>query len=397
MIQTKISKYTLPPVVSGAAFYGTHFVAFGVVMPFLNVYFAQIGLNGRQIGLISALLPAMTLLIAPIVAAYADRRRQRVTILTVCSLLTVFIFIFFRFTENFLWLLLIMLIFAIVRSPVLPLADGLIARMASRNRLNYGGMRLWGSVGFAMAAIIGGAIWQRVGYLPMFAVGSLLFLPSAWLASTLEEGRPRPGAKSSSQSARLLLQDRGFVILLIATFFVGVSMGMGITYEGIYMDRLGGNELLIGLLLGIAAFSEMPIMQFSDRIRAKLGGIKTLLLAYGLFALAYLGYSWATAIWVPLIFAIAKGLGIGLYLTTTIRIVDERIPEEWSATAQSLMTASMMGVAILVATLLGGIVMDGWGVTAVFRLGSFSVILAMLLILIVQTFLPEVWNLREDN
>jgi predicted MFS family arabinose efflux permease len=45
--------------------------------------------------------------------------------------------------------------------------------------------------------------------------------------------------------------------------------------------------------------------------------------------------------------------------------VDERIPEEWSATAQSLMTASMMGVAILVASLVGGMVMEEWGVTAV--------------------------------
>jgi PPP family 3-phenylpropionic acid transporter len=150
------------------------------------------------------------------------------------------------------------------------------------------------------------------------------------------------------------------------------------------MDKMGGSGLLIGLLLGIAAYSEIPIMLFSDRIRAKLGGIKTLLLAYGLFAFAYLGYSLATAVWVPLIFALAKGLGVGLYLTTTIRLVDERIPEEWSATAQSLMTASMMGVAILVASLVGGMVMEEWGVTAVFRLASFSIMFAMLLILIAK-------------
>jgi PPP family 3-phenylpropionic acid transporter len=81
---------------------------------------------------------------------------------------------------------------------------------------------------------------------------------------------------------------------------------------------------------------------------------------------------------------LAKGLGVGLFLTTTIRLVDERVPEEWSATAQSLMTASMMGVAVLVASLVGGAVMDAWGVTAVFRVGSFSIILAMLLVLIAR-------------
>jgi PPP family 3-phenylpropionic acid transporter len=384
MIQVKTPKFILSPAVSGAAFYGAHFFAFGAVMPFINVYFVQIGLNGRQIGIISALLPAMTLFIAPLIAAYADRHRRRVAILAGCSLATVFVFFLFRFTESYLWLLLIMLTFAIVRSPVLPLADGLMARMASRNSLNFGAMRLWGSIGFATAAIIGGAIWQRAGYLPMFMAGSLLFLPSAWVAGALEEGRARHETAPSPQSVRVLFQDSGFVILLVATFFVGIGMGMGITYEGIYMDRLGGNGLLIGLLLGLAAYSEIPIMLFSDRIRAKVGGIKTLLLAYGLFAFAYLGYSWATAVWVPLIFALFKGMGIGLYITATVRIVDERIPEEWSATAQSLVTASMMGVAILVASLAGGAVMDGWGVTAVFRVGSFSIMLAMLLVLIAK-------------
>jgi PPP family 3-phenylpropionic acid transporter len=231
----------------------------------------------------------------------------------------------------------------------------------------------------------------------MFAVGSLLFIPAAWLAGTLEEGRAQTGSETSPQSVRVLLQDRGFVVLLIATFFVGIAMGMGITYEGIYMDSLGGSGLLIGLLLGIAAFSEIPIMQYSDQIRARLGGIKTLLLAYGFFAVAYLGYSWATAVWVPLIFAVAKGLGIGLYLTATIRVVDERVPEEWAATAQSLVTASMMGVAILVASLLGGLAMDVWGVTAVFRLGSFSIMVAMLLVLVVQTIRPELWNPRVND
>jgi PPP family 3-phenylpropionic acid transporter len=384
MIQAKTSRFTLTPAVSGAAFYGAHFFAYGAVMPCLNVYFAQTGLNGRQIGLIGALMPTMALLVAPVIAAYADRQRRRVAVLAACSLVTAFIFLLFRFAESYVWLLLIMALFALLRSPVLPLGDGLIARTATRHHLNFGAMRLWGSIGFATAAIICGAIWQRVGYLPMFVIGGLLFLPTAWVASTLEEGPARVDNGVAPRSARGLFQDRGFVVLLVSTFFAGIGLGMGINYEGLYMDSLGGSGLLIGLLLGLAAYSEIPIMLFSDRIRAKLGGIKTLLLAYGLFAFAYLGYSLATVAWVPLVFALAKGLGVGLFLTTTIRLVDERVPEEWSATAQSLMTASMMGVAVLVASLVGGAVMDAWGVTAVFRVVSFSIILAMLLVLIAR-------------
>jgi len=46
---------------------------------------------------------------------------------------------------------------------------------------------------------------------------------------------------------------------------------------------------------------------------------------------------------------------------------------------------------------LGGLAMDVWGVTAVFRLGSFSIMVAMLLVLVVQTIRPELWNPRVND
>ena len=64
-------------------------------------------------------------------------------------------------------------------------------------------------------------------------------------------------------------------------------------------------------------------------------------------------------------------------MTTTIRLVDERVPEEWSATAQSLVTAMMMGLALLVASLLGGVIVDVWGLTAVYLVGGAAVAIAI--------------------
>jgi hypothetical protein len=46
-------------------------------MPFINIRFARLGLSGGQIGLLSALLPLMTLSAAPALAALADRRGWR--------------------------------------------------------------------------------------------------------------------------------------------------------------------------------------------------------------------------------------------------------------------------------------------------------------------------------
>ena len=56
--------------------------AIGVYLPFINVYFEQdLGLTGRQIGLLAAVAPAMTLAIAPVWGAVADARGSRLQVL----------------------------------------------------------------------------------------------------------------------------------------------------------------------------------------------------------------------------------------------------------------------------------------------------------------------------
>jgi hypothetical protein len=56
-----------------------------------------------------------------------------------------------------------MLVLAVFLTPFTSIGDGLVARMAHRNGFNYGGMRLWGSFGFAVSAAVCGATWQSLG------------------------------------------------------------------------------------------------------------------------------------------------------------------------------------------------------------------------------------------
>ena len=100
MIQSRTTYSVFGPAQRGALFYLAHFAAFGVMIPFMNVYFAEMGLNGRQIGLLAALFPAMTLFLSPGIAAFADRHRKRVVILTLSSLATIFVVFLFGLRQS---------------------------------------------------------------------------------------------------------------------------------------------------------------------------------------------------------------------------------------------------------------------------------------------------------
>jgi PPP family 3-phenylpropionic acid transporter len=223
-------------------------------------------------------------------------------------------------------------------------------------------------------AISCGVLWQQIGFGLMFILTSLLFLPLVWLANLLEEGPVID--KEVRPPLTALARDRGLVVILGASFLVGLSIGVTVAFEGLYMDYLGGSKLLLGLLPGLAALTEISTMYYGGLVAQRLGGTRTLLLAYGLLGCAFLGYALASMPEMLLLFAVMKGLGFGLFFVTTVRLVVERAPDAWSSTAQAALIAAMFGLAPLIAGPLGGMVYDSLGPSAVFLGGSVAVGLA---------------------
>jgi MFS transporter, PPP family, 3-phenylpropionic acid transporter len=268
---------------------------------------------------------------------------------------------------------------ALFRSPIGALSDSLIVRMASRHRLDYGRMRLWGSFGFAVVALLCGVVWERIGFGALFVATGLLFFPVIFVAAMLEEG---PAIDTTARpSFRSLHHDRALLALLVATFLIGASTGMSDTFSGIYVNHLGGSEFLVGAIFAVAAFSELPTMRYGAAIARHLNGWRTLLLAYALLALAYAGYAFAATPSVLLVLALLRGMGFGLFFVSTVRIIDERVPEAWSATVQGLANASAWGLGPLLAGPLSGAIYDGFGPAAVFVACAVSVALAALVLI----------------
>jgi PPP family 3-phenylpropionic acid transporter len=361
-----ISKPFLTPTRSGALFYLVALFGGGAFQPFLFVYFNELGLSGAQIGWLSILSPVMMLLFSTAVASMADRTHRRIRTMQVGLVCTALCTYLLRLPESFLGIVLLMLAYSIVSSPLMALGDGLVARMAQRRQLNYGGMRLWGSLGYAVSAVAFGAVWQKFGFNPMFLTAALFYLPLIWITGRLEEGPVIDLEKRLPFS--VIYQNRGTLLLLLASFLAGISTSLFMTFGGIYVNSLGGGEVLIGLMVAVGGIAELPTMFYSSRIANRLGKTNTVILSLGLMALAYLGYILTTnANLIPL-FSILRGLGYGLLFTVTIRLLVERTPEAWAATAQSLLTICEFGLSPLIAGPLGGWIHDAISPAAVFGL-----------------------------
>jgi PPP family 3-phenylpropionic acid transporter len=366
------------PQVRGAVFYLIIFLSTGAFFPFLNIYYRDLGFSGKQIGILAVFSPIISLVFAPPISALADRKHWRIRILQVAiGGQAIFIFLL-QFPRNYLTMALILVGMAIISCPVMSFGDSLIARMATNNGLNYGGMRLWGSIGFAVSAAVFGTVWQRFSLAPMFFVASLFMIPLLIIVSYLDEDLPL--GTSERKPFAIIFQDTGLLILVIVSFLMGISNSLSMSFEGILVRYLGGGNNLVGWMAACAATSETTTMLLGQRIAARFKDAKTLILGLGLLCIAYTGYALVPNPGMLVPMAIFRGLGFGLFFSNIVRIVNQRAPEEWVTTAQTLRSVAMFGIATLIAAPLGGLIHDAVSPSAIFVLGSAALGLAILLV-----------------
>jgi MFS family permease len=367
------------PVWAGSRFYFTFFGALGAWLPFLTVYFHHLGLSGPQIGVLAALQPAAGFLLAAPLASLADRRGWHLRMLSLCSLGLGLSMLLVMTARSFLVLLPVMALFAAFYSPIIPLADSTAAAMASRHRIGYGSMRLWGSLSYALMAAICGFLWLRFGYLAMFPTAAAIYLVLAWLSRGLEAVEREPRAQRRIPWGEIL-RNRTLVVLLAATFIVGAALGVDMTFTGIYMTHLGGGAELVGVMFGLSAMFELPAMRSSAPLIGRLGGRPTLLIAYACFATAYLGYAASPVPWVMVAFSIFRGLGFGLFYASTVHLIHDLAPKAWGSTLQGIMNALAFGLAQLISRPAGGALYDSIGPSATFLAAGLTVLLGAALL-----------------
>lgn len=394
MISKRLAFRPARPAMIGSAYYGFFWPMVALYGPYFNVYLLELGFSATQIGIISAVFPLFAFGVAPSLSSLADRHGWRLRLLQISLVGWAAVLILYRFPTSFFVILLLVIVESAMRSPSLPIADGVIARMATRHRLNYGDMRLWGSFGFAAVSILSGMVWQRVGYSNMFLAAAVAVLPALFMARKLEEGEMAEG--NGRRSVLVLAQDKGLVIIYVTAFLLGIALTSTFVFGGVYITHLGGTETHIGLLFGLSALAEVPIMRQSGAIIRRLQGPPALLLAMCLVGVSLLGYTLAWSPVALIMFSVIRGAGYGLLFVVIVQLLNERAPLGWTSTAQSVFQAAFLGLAPLLTSALNGYIYDTWGPDLLFGLMTAVMGLSIVLLLLAMRqnwFAPHNWQL----
>lgn len=354
-------------------FYAASFVVGGIITPYLPVWLKLRGFTPELISACLAFPLLARLVFTPIGSWMADRapNRRFATILFAFGALVLFVPA--AFLDARLGILVLTGLAVTVSSLVQPTTDALALTGYRRFGLDYGRMRVWGSISFVVVSLAAGAIIGHFGepILTELLVGA--FMIAAVSAFVLPVTPPLERAlddasrtKTVSKSAWRILTKRSFIAIALSTSLIQASHGVFYGFGSIHWASLGFSGDELGMLWAIGVVAEILMLRFSGRFR-RIGaegfivvGAVGAVLRWSLFpVITDFGPSLALQMLHGLTFAATfVGMQMGI-----ARDVDE----ERTASAQGVCQV-IGGVLLAVSTLLGGPLYARIGVDSVWTM-----------------------------
>ena len=337
--------------------YGALFVIFGAQLTYLPVWLDARGLSAAEIAFASSAPMFLRLAVTPSIAFLADRgQAHRAMIQGLCLAALVLLYGLAQSTSTLAIMVLVVMSTIAVQS-IMPLTDTIAMKAARHEGVDYGRMRLWGSVTFIAASYLAGYVivrWGAEALIWLLVVGGLATAAAAlWL--------PRQAMPSAAGSApRLTLADvisllrgRTFVLFLLCSGAIQASHAMLYVFGVLHWRSLGMSAGFIGTLWAISVAAEVALFWAARRV-AFIGPVE-LMLAGGLCGLirwTVMAVDPAVGLLVPL-----QLLHAGTYAAThlgAMNWISRNVPDYQAGSAQALLSTFTAGISMGLAMLASG-------------------------------------------
>jgi MFS transporter, PPP family, 3-phenylpropionic acid transporter len=333
----------------------------GSLLPFLVLYLTWRGLTATEAGLVVGLMSAVGVVAVPAWGVLADRALGVAGALRLSFVLAAGGALVLLAAGGSLPLVaLSAAALAGVRAPGEALADTLtVVTLREEATRFYGSVRLWSSIGYAVAVAIGGLVLSRTSLALVLVIYPAAMLVGAGTVGAVRGRSHRPRTSTGIPATDRLLDlwrtfGGPFLWVLAGALVLGIGMGASSTVLPLRITDVGGGVAMVGAASVVGAVGEVPLMMSSHSLRRRWGARPVLLLGGGLFAVAVLMYGvLGTAPGIVAVCAV-RGAGYALVYVGFVITVGTLLPSGLQARGQALLQTTLAGIAPVAGASLGG-------------------------------------------
>lgn len=365
------------------------YFALGALYPLLSHYLKSIGMSGTQIGLIVSVGPIVAIFAQPFWGMLCDRFQMSRQVLSGILLGAVAAsFLLLWGGKSFIAFALLYGVLHFFQSGAVPISDGLALGYVARTGIEFGRIRQWGAIGFALATLVAGmlvdAFWLGViFYVYAFAqFSAFLFLQGVQTERSVEAVNVFKGLSE-------LIRLPRYMLFLASAFLIFGPINAHNIFFGLLYEQLGGQIAGIGLAFLLFAGSEAPFMKWSGFFIKRLGLEKTIFIAALVSSLRWFWYGTGPTPFAVLALFFIQGFSAGLYLASAAQFVRENAPDTLRVTALAVYTSMGLGLGSMAANVVGGMLVDTYGVLRTYTFFGGLTVLGLVPLTIVTWFVKR--------
>ncbi|MBT8768311.1 MFS transporter [Metapseudomonas boanensis] len=364
-----------------SGFYLFYFSLLGATAPFLGLYFAHLGFSSARIGELLA-IPMLMRCVAPNIWGWlGDRSGRRLQIVRLGAVCTLATFALIFVDQSYAWLALIMALHAFFWHAVLPQFEVITLAHLGDQAARYSQIRLWGSIGFILAVIALGQLFELYSldlypWALVLIMGGIV-LASLWVPNALPLARDD---MSSDEGFFRQLLNPVMLAFYLSVGLMQLSHGPYYSFQTIYLESLGYSRGLIGQLWALGVVAEVLLFLVMSRILSRYSVRRVLMASFLIAALRWLLLgAFADHLLVLLFAQLLHAATFGSFHAAAIHFVQRRFGPGQQGQGQALY-AAMAGTGGALGALYSGYSWSSLGPFCTFAIASLAALAATVII-----------------
>lgn len=372
---------------------GMFYYSWGTFACIISVYLAGVGYSATEISLITSAAPLFAIVSQPVCGMIADKLKSPKLVGMSCLVLCVISGMLFAYSKNFIFLFLFNGLTQGFFNGTTALSD----RLATASPYEFGKIRMWGSVCYAVACQVAGIVYDYISPLAnyyIFAGAVILTIIGFYFMHDV-----KPVEKNATQQFTLkemftsLIKNKAFVLfVLIYILFQGPTSANGV-YMPLLIKQVGGTTAMVGTTLLLSTMFEIPTVLFSDRIMKKISYKHLMIFASLLSVVRFVWYSTCPPPSMIMYMFFFQGLSSIVFILVAVKIIMDIVDEKYVNSAYGISSMLAKGLSALIFQMISGTLIDAIG-------GNFAYTVVYLMyaaVILIATFIALKFNMPSHS
>ncbi|PJG57934.1 3-phenylpropionate MFS transporter [Aeromonas cavernicola] len=330
-----------------ALFFGAFYFVYGAYLPFWSLWLEGIGVSAEQIGLLLGAGMAIRFAGNLLVMEQIKGAGHLLPVTRWLSVFSLLAFIGFYFSHQLWWLVGLTLLANFIYPTLMPVGEALATRMVVQAHLDYGKVRLCGSLAFIVASTLVGALVSNVGsewILHAMVIGLVLMVLLSWLP--LHPAPQDVAGERAKASLKATLRSPTVRRFLLITALLQSSHAAYYGFSAIHWKAAGYSGTIIGYLWALGVVAEIGMFAADKRFLQRWGA-RQLFIAGAIGCVArWLLLGTTTELGWLVLGQLLHSVTFGMSHLGAVRFMTRQLPAEQLIPTQSLYAAIGLGMVL---------------------------------------------------